>query len=240
MRLNVVDFRRSVSLVVRGLLVMGCVVGSSVVTMAEEESVDNPAEPVSFYRQVRPILQRSCAGCHQPAKQGGKLLLTSFEALKKGGEAGEGFVAGKPEESSLVEYISGDEPEMPLNADPLKPEQVSLISRWIKEGAKNDTPKSVQETISAENPPTYESPPVITALAYSPDSQLLAVSGFHEILLHAADGSGLKSRLIGRAQRIESINFSPDGKMLPYSMTVPGTIAPHVFRMDAWVVCVAS
>ena len=77
-----------------------------------------PADKVSYYRHVRPILQRHCSGCHQPAKPGGKLQLISFETFQKGGEAGPSFVAGKPDESRIVEYISGEKPEMPLNAEP--------------------------------------------------------------------------------------------------------------------------
>jgi WD40 repeat protein len=181
---------------------------------AEKGEAKQANEPVSFYRQVRPILQRRCAGCHQPAKKGGQLLLTSFDSLKKGGENGSGFVPGKPEESLILEYISGDDPMMPLNSDPLDPQQVQLIARWIKAGAKDDTPASVQETITADNPPDYSSPPVITALAFSPDGKQLAVSGFHEILVHHADGSGLLARLVGRGPRIKSIRYSPDGKLI--------------------------
>lgn len=175
-----------------------------------------PAEvaPVSYYRQVRPVLQRHCSGCHQPAKAGGKLVLTSFEALLKGGENGPGIVAGKPDESTLVEFIIGEKPQMPLKAEPLKKVQVELITRWVAEGAKDDTPAALQDNITADHPPVYTNPPVITALAYSPDSKLLAVSGFREILVHQADGSGLVKRLVGRSQRIESLEFSPDGKIL--------------------------
>jgi WD40 repeat protein len=176
------------------------------------------AEPVSFYRQVRPILQRQCTGCHQPAKQGGKLVLTSYDDLKKGGENGVAFEAGDADSSTLVAYISGKDPEMPKNADPLPAEDVALIARWVKEGAKDDTPASVQDTISPENPPIYTAPPVVTALRYSPDSSLLAVSGFHEVLLHAADGPGADgapvARLVGRSQRVTALEFSPDGATL--------------------------
>ena len=56
--------------------------------------------------------------------------------------------------------------------------------------------------------------PVITALAYSPDGQTLAVSGYHEVLLHHADGSGLIARLVGNSDRINSLAYSPDGKLL--------------------------
>jgi mono/diheme cytochrome c family protein len=172
------------------------------------------AKPVSFYRQVRPILQRHCVGCHQPAKRGGKLLLTTFEGFQKGGENGKGFTPGKPDESLVVDYISGEKPEMPRDGDPLKKEQTALIARWIQEGAKDDTPEAAKDTITAANPPKYVRPPVVTALAYSPDSKLIAVSGFHETLLHKADGGGIVGRLVGTAQRIESLAFSPDGKLL--------------------------
>lgn len=180
----------------------------------DEEKSEKANQPVSFYRQVRPILQRHCSGCHQPAKKGGKLELTSYESFRAGGENGPGFVAGKPDESIILDYISGEEPLMPQNAPPLAPEEVELIRRWIAEGAKDDTPEGVRDTIGPDHPPVYASPPVITALAYSPDSRMLAVSGYHEILLHHADGSGLIARLVGRAQRIESLRFSPDGKLL--------------------------
>ncbi len=63
-------------------------------------------------------------------------------------------------------------------------------------------------------PPTYRVPPVITALAYSPDGQFLAVSGYREVLIHKVDGSGIANRLLGKSDRIESIVYSPKGDML--------------------------
>lgn len=187
---------------------------SNAAVAADEDQAAEKSGAVSFYRQVRPILQRHCSGCHQPAKVGGKLLLTSFDGLKKGGENGAGFDAGNPDDSNIMIYISGDEPEMPLKGEPLKSEQVELIGRWIKEGAKDDTPESAVDLITAANPPKYANPPVITAMSYSPDGQLLAISGFHEILLHKADGGELVGRLVGRSQRIESISFSADSKLI--------------------------
>src|SRR5947207_13093747 len=78
-----------------------------------------PAGPVSFDKQIHPILQRRCQGCHQPASLGGKLLLTDFAGLAKGGEHGGAVRPGKPEQSPLVSYISGKEPKMPKNQPPL-------------------------------------------------------------------------------------------------------------------------
>lgn len=181
---------------------------------AADDQPAAPAAPVSFYRQIRPILQRACTGCHQPAKAGGKLQLTTFELSRAGGEQGALWTAGNPDESLLIDVVTGDTPSMPKGAPPLNKDQVELLRRWIAEGANDDTPAEVQDTITPENPPVYHSPPVISALAYSPDGQYLAVSGFREILLHKADGSGLAARLVGRSQTITSLAFSPDGKLL--------------------------
>ncbi len=186
---------------------------ASATSVAQEES-DSKSEPISFYRQVRPILQRHCSGCHSPAKKGGALVLTSYDDFKKGGEGGVSWEPGKPDESLVLDYISGDDPEMPRNDAPLSKVQVDTIRQWISQGAKNDTPASVRDTISAANPPKYATAPVVTAVAYSPDSKLIATSGYREILVHKADGSGLVARLIGRSQRIESLMFSPDGKFI--------------------------
>jgi len=180
-------------------------------------SADPPAgapAPISYYRQVRPVLQRACTGCHQPAKAGGGLLMTSHALSLKGGEQGALWVPGQPENSLLIEVVTGDPPYMPKNAPALSKEQVELLRKWIAEGAKDDTPTEVEDQITPENPPVYHSLPVITALAWSPDGQWLAVSGFREVLLHKADGSGLAGRLVGRSQSITSVAFSPDGKLL--------------------------
>ncbi len=201
------------SMIKRIALTLFALAGTLVGPVAAED-VAAPAKPVSFYRQVRPILQRHCSGCHQPAKQGGNLQLISYDVFKKGGETGATFVVGNPDESLIVKQISGTKPEMPLNSDPLTSKQIETIRNWIAQGATDDTPAAAKEEITADKPPIYTSSPVITALAYSPDSTKLAVSGYHEVLLHQADGNGLVARLIGRSPKITSIRFSPDGTRL--------------------------
>jgi WD40 repeat protein len=186
-----------------------------------QEATATASKPVSYYRSVRPILQRYCSGCHFAGKREGELSVTSVAELAKGGVAGTAFSVGKPDESVIIRYISGDDPEMPVNGDPLKPEQVETIRQWIAQGATDDTPASLEKPVSPDNPPVYSTPPVVTAIDYSPDGRRLAVSGYHEVQIHTLDNSAPVQRLIGRAQRIESLAFSPDGKLLAVAGGTP-------------------
>jgi len=189
---------------------------------AEPKPAADPHAPVSFSAHVLPVLQRKCQGCHQPAKAKGKLVLTSFEALKAGGETGPGFEPGKPGDSQLVENVSGPKPLMPPQGPPLAPEEVAQLTRWVAQGGRDDTPPSAKDTIDADHPPIYNAAPLITALAFAPDGKALAVSGYREVLIQKADGSGLLKRLVGQAQRIESLTFSPDGTILAAVGGSPG------------------
>lgn len=164
-------------------------------------------EPVSYYRQIRPLFQARCQGCHQPAKDEGGYIMTDFAKLLAGGESEEvAIVAHEPDEGSLIRQITVVDgvAEMPRNRDPLAADEIALITRWISEGAVNDTPENAKQRYDMDNPPVYVMPPVITSLDYSPDGTLLAIAGFHEVLLHKADGSGLVARLVGLSERIES------------------------------------
>lgn len=185
---------------------------------------------VSFQKDVTPIFTASCVACHSPEKKKGGLDLTNFKGFAAGGKEGLAFVAGQPVKSKIIEMISGDKPEMPEKGDKLTAAQIEIITKWIKEGAKDDSPVTVLTPVGEgepgpkplEKPPVYSALPVITALAYSADGSVLAVSGFHEVLLHSPDGSGLVSRLVGGAPRIESLTFSNDsGKYLIVSGGAP-------------------
>jgi dipeptidyl aminopeptidase/acylaminoacyl peptidase len=182
-------------------------------------------EPVSFHRDVRPLLQRSCQGCHQPARSKGKLDLTDFAGLMAGGRSGPALDAGEPDESFLVELVTsldGEPPEMPEGGPALTEDERLLLVRWILDGAHDDSPAASGPRFSPDRPPIYPRPPVITSLDYSPDGTLLAVSGHHEVLVHTSDGAELVTRLVGLSERIESIAFSPDGKRLAVGAGSPG------------------
>jgi mono/diheme cytochrome c family protein len=185
-----------------------------------------PGDQVSYFKQVLPIFRtKNCTGCHQPAKKGGEYVMTEFADLLKGGETGEAaIVPGDPAKSNLIAQITpaNGKAEMPKDAPPLTAAEIEIITKWIAQGAKDDTPASNKPQYDAEHPPVYMAPPVLKSVEYSPKGDLLAIAGYHEVLLHKPDGSGLVARLVGQSERIESARFSPDGKFLAVSGGSPG------------------
>ncbi|WP_439631038.1 DUF1549 domain-containing protein [Gemmata sp.] len=185
------------------------------------------AGPVSFYKSVRPVLQAKCHGCHQPAKAQGGYVMTEFAKLLTTGDSGtKAVVPGKPKESELLRQITPDAKThkalMPKNADALHESEVELIARWVAEGARDDTPANAAVHFDAEHPPTYTRPPVITGLDFAPDGRVLAVAGFHEVLLTDPEQGKLVGRLVGLSERVQSVRFSPDGKTLAVAGGNPG------------------
>lgn len=170
-------------------------------------------DPVSFDKQIRPILARNCQGCHQGAGRQSGLSLATFADFKTGGTKGPAFVPGAPEKSLVIAYLTGAaKPSMPFGGKPLPDDQIELFRRWIREGAANDSTSEAPPSVPT-GPIVYHAPPVITALAISPDGQTMAISGYREILLHKI-GGGLLARLPGLSERIHSLVFSSDGKLL--------------------------
>src|SRR5947207_15441500 len=80
------------------------------------------ADAPSFRDKVAPILERHCVVCHQGDKPKGELSLATAGGLAKGGQSWKAIAPGKPDESLLVEMISGEKPAMPQKARPLSKE----------------------------------------------------------------------------------------------------------------------
>ena len=187
--------------------------------VADDSKQSESAKAVSYSKDVEPIFRQNCFGCHQGAKQLGSYVMTDFESLLKGGETEmAAVVPGKPGESFLVEQISGTKqhraemPKAPL--EPLNQVDVKTIRDWIAQGAKDDSPAETGPKYTADNPPIYSGAPALTSIDVSPDGKLVAVAGFHEVILLDAKTGDVKSRLVGLSPRINAVRFSPDGKRL--------------------------
>ena len=58
--------------------------GGLLLGLALAPAADAEDQPVSYYRDVRPILQAQCLGCHQPSKAKGGYVMSDFKKLLAG------------------------------------------------------------------------------------------------------------------------------------------------------------
>jgi mono/diheme cytochrome c family protein len=95
--------------------------------------------PVDFSRDIRPIFNQNCVACHGGVRQkNGVSFIFREEALGKGKSGRRTIVPGHPDSSELISRVTSHDPDvrMPYHAPPLSPEQISLLRRWIAEGAQ--------------------------------------------------------------------------------------------------------
>ena len=119
--------------------------------------------PVSFNRDIKPIVAGKCFACHGPdaKERKGDLRLDQAEAAHASGALkadSDGVVA-------IVERITSSDPDMRMppaasKKPSLTPEEVALIKRWVAEGAKYDAHWAFV-------PPVKHAPPEVTDAAWS-------------------------------------------------------------------------
>src|SRR5437763_16395045 len=134
--------------------------------------------PVSFAKQIQPLLRANCVGCHNAHQGQAGLALDSFARAMKGTSKGPVIAAGKSAQSELVAVISGPKPKMPPGGA-LSKTDVALITAWISQGAKNDAGATAEATerLVVDVPKVPLKVPVlpqVASLAYSKDGKVLA------------------------------------------------------------------
>jgi len=183
---------------------------------------------VSFAQQVAPIFSQRCLACHNARTAKGRLNMENFANLMKGGESGVLVVATKPAESLLQSMI--EDHSMPKDADPLLPEQIAVIKKWIETGARLDAgiaPSATLITIMPKlvqpmPPESYRVAVPVMSVNFSPDGTLLATSGYREVLLWNPVDGQLVRRIKNLAERPHDIEFSANGAMLAVAAGTPG------------------
>ena len=98
----------------------------------------SPEDIEFFETRVRPVLAVNCYSCHGPDKQFNALRLDSREAMLVGGKRGPALVAGKPDESLLVQAVRHDDSQMGLQmpmGGKLADAEVEALAEWVRRGA---------------------------------------------------------------------------------------------------------
>jgi mono/diheme cytochrome c family protein len=116
------------------LLCLFCLIVSVLIPYFKSAAAD---QAVDFARDIQPIFEEACYQCHGPKKSLGQLRLDNGNLALKGGISGAAILPGKARGSLLMRRLLGEggEARMPMGGDPLKPEQLKLIRKWIDQGA---------------------------------------------------------------------------------------------------------
>ncbi len=131
-------------------LILGIVLGLGLSLQAAEKLDPTKLPPPSskkgltFDKDIKPILEKSCVKCHSGDKAKGKLHLDTRASALKGGESKEAaIVPGKSGQSHLL-FNAADlvaDMEMPPTKKrdlfpALTKDQIGLLRAWIDQGAK--------------------------------------------------------------------------------------------------------
>lgn len=101
---------------------------------------DDPCDPntVYFQNDILPILLSNCAmpGCHDANTRAEGIQLTDYAAMMNSRV----IQAGNLNKSELWEVITDNDPgdRMPLGRPALSNDQLTLIRKWIEQGAQNN------------------------------------------------------------------------------------------------------
>ena len=97
------------------------------------------SDTIDFNRDVRPILNNKCMGCHGGVRQAGGISVQYPEDILGKGKSGEiCVVPGKPEASELIRRIvtTDHDDRMPKEKPPLSQAEIEILTRWVTQGAK--------------------------------------------------------------------------------------------------------
>lgn len=101
------------------------------------------AAPISFNRDIRPILSENCFACHgfDPKHREGDLRLDTFEGATQDRDGARGIVPGDLSKSDAWQRIISDDkdevmPPPKSHKPPLTAKQRETLKAWIEQGAK--------------------------------------------------------------------------------------------------------
>jgi hypothetical protein len=115
---------------------------------------------VDFRRDVEPILQSSCYGCHSGPTPKSQLRLDAKAAALKGGIGGPAIAPGDSNASRMIHRVEGRgaEPRMPLGRPPLTADQIAALRHWIDSGAEWPAGADASSAVAVEKHWAYRLP----------------------------------------------------------------------------------
>lgn len=177
-----------------------------------------PGVRLSYAREISELIAGKCLGCHNAADAKGKLSLEDVAGMLSGGTRGPALVVGKSSESRLFLFAAHrDKPTMPpvdAKLEPLTPLELGLLERWIDQGAVDDSVDDIGSATDALAPDLPARIRPIVAVDLTDDGRRVAFGWGNRVRVHDADSGRLEIELGGHRDIVQSVRFSPDGRML--------------------------
>ena len=132
----------------------------SAITACSTAAEQADASKVDFIKQVQPILAKQCYACHGPDEAESGLRFDKQASVFGEAESGDhAIVAGDIDASELIARITSDDESerMPPEGDPITPEEIEILRRWIEQGAEWDIHWAFKPMQSA-GPPEVDDP----------------------------------------------------------------------------------
>jgi len=203
------------------------------------QSDEPSANQLVSYDAVQVVIRKHCASCHNEDQPRGDLVLTSFDKVMAGSSSGPVVVPGSVAESPLYTLAAHlDSPKMPPNKPRISQRELNLIERWINTGLKEEVNSSIaklpmdsetivtsntkQQTVTSSLRRLSQATPIY-AVAAHPSDPIVAVAGFHQVVLLRTDTGKIQEQAIDVGQRdVSALRFSQDGKRLFIAAGIAG------------------
>lgn len=191
-----------------------------------ERSAPAEAAPLDFARDVLPIFETYCVGCHTSGDAQGDLVMDSFADLMQGGSRGAAITPGQSASSRLFLMAAGlAEPVMPPDdVEGPSEDELALLRRWIDEGAAGPAGEDpVRRTLRTPKiEPLTDHPLPISALALSPDGTQLAIARFATVEIVDPRDQTVLLELPEQPGAVNDLRFTADGSRLVVASGVAG------------------
>ena len=216
-----------------GFVLLGPLAGTA---LAADERT--PEQIEFFENRIRPLFVNHCQECHGEERAKGGLRLTTGEAFRRGGDSGPAFMAGKPDESLLIEAVGhrGDIKMPPKQK--LAEQEIADLKHWVVLGAPwpAERPDAKSETakfaITSEQRAFWSFQPVRKSTLPAVNNEAWPATGVDRFILTRLEAAGLKpSPEADRRTLIRRITFDVTG-LPPTPAEVDAFVADN--HPDAW------
>ena len=109
--------------------------GFAILVCAWPARAQSPDESARFFEmRIRPLFEEKCAGCHSDEKRASGLSLENQRGFASGGNRGPVAIAGKPEESRIIQAVEQSGALKMPPGGKLRADQIEDLRNWVRAG----------------------------------------------------------------------------------------------------------